>query len=245
MSERRGSLHTLLSVVIGALICLATLMVVAICRMSMVTATAHLNGEKPVERERIAPDQQIHTAHHEAGHAVVSAALFPERAIIKLEVFSKVSQGKFLGLTSWGAGELGGDDAYRHRANALISLAGGAAEDVLFKKTPSETDPDADSSAFASLAYCEAAKCACPPDSKVGEQCLLNGFLKPQREELYAQTKTCVEANRGVIIELANAVILKQENARDAVRTLSEDELKTFFATHTLDVDACKLALLP
>ncbi len=217
-------------------ICLASFLIAGRANQTVIVKKA---DEAVTERARISPDDQVITAHHEAAHAVVSMALLPERGIAKLEVFSKVSQGKYLGLTTWSDDKSRGDEAYRHRANALVSLAGGAAEDALFKKTPSDSDPDSDASAFESIAYCEVAHCDCPPESKVGDDCLLNGLLKPERAEFYAQAKTCVEANRAAIIELAKAVILKREDETQAVRTLSSGELKTFFAAHPLDVEAC------
>ncbi len=240
MSKRRIAfllvLGILFTAAIAASICLATIIVIRQYDSSAIG----MSGAGSVERDRVSPEDQIITAHHEAAHAVVGEALLPKRDFRKLEVFSRTSEGKYWGMMSWEAGGLEDDEAYQHRALAMISLAGGAAEEILFKKTPSEIDPDSDQSAFESLRYCEAAQCDCPPASKVDDQCLKNGLLKPERVLLYAQTRACVEANRGVIIKLANLVILKEEDERNAVRTLSKRDLEAFFAENRLDIEACK-----
>lgn len=194
---------------------------------------------KAKERTRISPEQQIITAHHEAAHAVFDVALLPKRGLSKLQVFSKVKDDQWNGLMTAGDGPMEGDEAYQHRALALISMAGAAIEEILFHQTPPDSDSDSDNSAFQTLAYCEADHCECPPESRVGDECLMNGLLKRERKRLYAEAMACAEANKMTIIKLAKLVILKDEDKSDFVRKLSQEELEAFFKANPIDVKAC------
>ncbi len=242
MSDRRVVWLVMLSVLLGAVlasgVCLLTIEFMD--RNQPAHQVILAPEEKLRERERISPENQVITAHHEAAHAVVDMAVLPERGVNELVVFSRASYpDKFWGLTYPGDGMMRGDEAYQHRALALTQLAGAAAEDVLFHKTPPDSDPDSDNFAFESLAYCEVAECECPTESRVGDRCLMNGELKPERERFYAETKRCVMANKEAIMDLAKLVILKDEDRYGFKRSLSATELKAFFDAHPLDTDAC------
>lgn len=187
---------------------------------------------KPPERERISPADQVHTAYHEAAHAVIDVLLLPERGVDKLTVFSRVSERRW-GVTVWDP-DVSGHDARWYRGVALAYYAGNAAEEILFKKAPPEDDTDADNSAFIGLALCKETTCACPAESRIGDHCLFDGWMASQRPILYAASKRCVEANLDPIMSLAELVLLKPEARPEYERSLSKKELADFFASHRL-----------
>lgn len=184
------------------------------------------------ERARISPLDQVQTAYHEAAHAVIDVVLLPERHVAKVMVFSKVSEHR-MGVTSW-VEQKEGHDARWYRGVALVYYAGNAAEDLLFKKKPPEDDTDADRSAFVGLLLCTKESCDCPAKSRVGDRCLLDGWLASQRKALYEASKRCVAANVGPIMDLAKLLMLKPEDDDEYGRSLGKAELKAFFATHRL-----------
>ena len=231
----RSRMPLLLVFLLGVLLASVTFLALLLTRSG---SSRYASGLEDPERERVAVRDQFHTAYHEAGHAVVGEALLPKREFQKLEVFSRVSEGKYWGMVYWNDDGVEGDEVYWHRAIAMTALAGGATEEVFYKKNPRQDDPDADQAAFESLAYCEMTACACPAESRVGDECLLDGVLS-QRSVLYEQTKVCVEANKQTIAKLGKLVMKKREDGRRAVRTLSKHELDAFFAEHPLDVEAC------
>ncbi len=194
---------------------------------------------KPVERERISPENRAITAYHEAAHAIVGTAVGLPWAVGKLDVFSKTYEHMW-GVTTWTKNVVGDGDVRRYRALALVHYAGHAVEEILYSKPPRDDDPDFDASAFETLGYCRAQVCECPADSKVAGRCLMTGWFKTQRPVFYEATKRCVQANLAAIMDLAELVMRKPEERPAYVQSLSEAELEQFFKAHPLNTEACR-----
>ncbi|MFA5854387.1 MAG: hypothetical protein WC866_04885 [Patescibacteria group bacterium] len=186
-------------------------------------------------------EQQNETAIHEAGHALLSAAILPERPIEDILIYVEYDEadGK-LGLTHVGTvpALYMTHPEFVTKADAMFYLGGAAAEEAVFGTKPQQDYTDKDMVGEELLKYCGAgdgSQCGeCPASDLVGKTCMIKGHIVSYRDLLYVETLAIAKLNRELLAQLANE--LMQQPVRNRERRLDAAQLKAFFAGHPIQL---------
>ena len=182
-------------------------------------------------------EEQNETAIHEAGHALLSVAVMPERPLDDILVYVEYDEASgLLGLTHAGtvpAIYLTFPEELT-KADAMFYLGGAAAEEAVFGTKPQQDYADKDMVGDELLKYCgngDGSQCgACPEGDLVGSTCMIKGHIVSYRDQLYAETLAIARLNRETLAKLAN--LLMQQPVRGRERKLDRAKLKAFFDQH-------------
>lgn len=187
-------------------------------------------------KKRSTEEQNV-VAIHEAGHALLSMAIVPDRPLDDILVYSEYDESTgLLGLTHAGAipKTYDAQPEFKTRADAMYYLGGAAAEEAVFGTKPPEDYSDKDMVGEELLKYCGAgdgSQCgACPEGDLVGSTCMIKGHIVSYRDQLYAETLAIARLNRETLAQLAN--LLMQQPVRGRERRLDRAQLKAFFDQH-------------
>lgn len=184
-------------------------------------------------------EQQNETAIHEAGHALLSVAMLPDRPLNDILVYVEFDEAEgILGLTH--------ADAmppmyllqpeFVTRADAMYYLGGAAAEEAVFGTKPQQGYKDNDMVGEELLKYCgggDGSQCGkCPDSDLIGKTCMIKGHIVSYRNQLYIETLRIAKLNRELLAQLANE--LMQQPVRNRERKLDRAQLEAFFKAHPI-----------
>lgn len=213
-----------------------------------VTAPASApDAAKKIDWEHRSLDDQYKTAVHEAGHAV--AARIVRKNLKFKEMWIAVYRDpdvSLLGLTVTDPDSNTGGP-WSTDEDTVFSLGGGAAEKAIFRADPVFDSFDSDTTDDTLVTACaKGDDCgACPPASKVGDTCMLNGIVLQKHAREFARTVAIIDANKEATVALANLIM--QQPIKDRRRHLDEAQIDAFFKEHAIiDPDAAPATpLLP
>jgi hypothetical protein len=217
------------------------ILMIALAMLSIALLVHAHDPSSTTKYEKITTEQQNETAIHEAGHALLSMAILPERPVEDILIYVEYDEaGGKLGLTH--AGSLSAL-AKTHpelvtKADAMYYLGGAAAEEAVFATKPQEVYIDKDLVGEKLLRYCgtgDGSQCGkCPATDLVGKTCMIKGRIVSYRDLLYVETLTIAKLNRELLAQLANE--LMQQPVRNRQRRLDAAQLKAFFAAHPIQM---------
>ena len=213
--------------------------VLAILSAMLLTYASSSPAAPAKKRGHRTTEQQNVTAIHEAGHALLCAAVMPDRSLNDILVYVEYDELEgVLGLTH--AGGMPSHYAAKMnlatKADAMYFLGGAAAEEAVFNTKPQQDFTDRDMVGQELLKYCssgDGSQCGdCPASDLIGKTCMIKGYIVSYRNAIYLETLEIAKLNRELIAQLANE--LMQQPVRDSQRMLNAEQLKTFFALHPI-----------
>ncbi|WKZ28746.1 MAG: hypothetical protein QY323_04400 [Patescibacteria group bacterium] len=217
-----------------------SLVLILACVMAILTIMLLIHSDDSSSetkyKKRTTEEQNV-TAIHEAGHALLSVAVMPERPLEDILVYVEYDEANgTLGLTHAGQAPavylLYPEELTK--ADAMYYLGGAAAEEAVFGTKPQQDYSDKDMVGDELLKYCgngDGSQCgACPESDLIGETCMVKGHIVSYREQLYAETLAIAKLNRETLAQLAN--LLMQQPVRGRERKLNHAQLKEFFEQH-------------
>lgn len=226
-------IHVALVLILTITLAILTIMLLVLAsNPSSSSATKTKYGKRTTE-------QQNETAIHEAGHALLSAVMLPQRELEDILVYVEYdeAEGK-VGLTHVGPMP----ETYLKepelvtRAAAMYYLGGAAAEEAVFGTKPQQGYIDNDMVGEELLKYCgsgDGSQCGkCPDSDLVGKTCMIKGHIVSYRNQLYIETLRIARLNRELLAQLANE--LMQQPVHNRERKLSRTQLESFFKTHPI-----------
>ncbi len=218
---------------------LVLILACVVATLAIMLLIHHANSSSDAKFKKRTTEEQNVTAIHEAGHAMLSVAVMPERPLEDILVYAEYDETKgTLGLTH--AGKIPAIYlAYPEeltKADAMYYLGGAAAEEAVFGTKPQQDYTDKDMVGEELLKYCgtgDGSQCgACPKEDLVGSTCMIKGHIVSYRDQLYAETLAIAMLNRETLAQLAN--LLMQQPVRGRERRLDAAQLKEFFAEHPI-----------
>ncbi len=190
--------------------------------------------QSPIGRTPRSLDAQYKTAIHEAGHAVANYALMPGLPFREIWIAAYAnSDGAYVGLMVTD-GKMDLKNPALADASTLISLSGGAAEKAIFAVDPVFDSFDKDNADNLMVDICaKSSACGeCPPKSKVGESCMLNGLVARKHDLQFERSAVLMNANKAAVVDLANLIMAQP--VVDNHRTLPGKAIQEFMRSRAI-----------
>lgn len=209
--------------------------------LSILVATdSGFGGKRDSEEdwEKVDTDTQYDVAVHEAGHAVVLAIVMPEKFIKSIYlVTSKREEDDTLGMTIWSTNRSETVTLEKLDTRTLVDYAGEIAEEVILGNDPQEKSTDY-KHAKKNL-YERIRKLCKDPDAcdkllknTAGKVLTMKDAVTGLEKLSSDRAKKYIEANREVVIRLANLLMLQPEQNRR--RTLTGFQIYAFLKKEKL-----------
>lgn len=226
-------LNTILLAAILIVLAASTAAAVVVVRRGVTVTCSHSSERAKPAREHIGFDIQYDAAIHEAGHAVADVVM-GFRVTSMYVAVDKDKDDKYLGMVNWDVlpDDRRSEDESRH-ARIVVYYAGNVAEQVILGRSMTGGG-DRDNADDRILEACRDGECGeCPPDSRVGEACLLNGLVNNGRAAAKRETHGLIGAHRETVVFLANE--LMRQPVVDGRRTMTGEAVEAFLKARGIE----------
>lgn len=223
----------LLAAILIVLTGLTAVVIVAVRRGVAVTCPHPSESARPA-REHVGFDTQYDAAIHEAGHAVADVVMGFRITSMYVAV-DKEKDDKYLGMVHWDTypDDRRSESDSRH-ARIVVYYAGNVAEQVILGRTVTGDGDDRDNADDRILETCQEGECGeCPPGSRVGEACLLNGLVNNERAAAKQETQGLIGTHRETVVFLANE--LMRQPVIGGRRTMTGEAVEAFLKARGIE----------